>query len=91
MADSIEIVDEQLPASELRFKYTLKRDEHFATAIKGVRRREDAFFGRNDISEKAGETDSLEEILGGVGSSVGSSFSSVWLTRLRKRTTSSWS
>jgi len=45
--------DEQLSATELRFKYALEKDEDVASAVKAARQREDDFFGRGDTTATA--------------------------------------
>lgn len=42
----LDVVDEMLSASELRFKHALEKDETIASAIEAAKHREDDFFGR---------------------------------------------
>lgn len=50
--DGLEVVDEMLPASELRFKYALQKDEDVSKAIEEATSREDDFFGRGHHEEE---------------------------------------
>ena len=43
--DNNEVVDHELSATELRFKYALEKDEDVTSAIEAARRREREFFG----------------------------------------------
>lgn len=50
-ADGLEVTDEKLSASELRFKEALEKDTEVASAIAGARHREDMFFGRDVMTD----------------------------------------
>ncbi|KAL7547002.1 hypothetical protein ACHAWF_010323 [Thalassiosira exigua] len=87
----LDVIDETLSASELRFKHALEDDEYISSSIEGAKRREDEFFrrghdareGREDREEKKssgyldGHDDSFNGSFGRLGGGLGRQ-GSVW-------------